>query len=186
MAYIHTISMDKAEGLVKSNHESNPKATGIHYETGRVLGLWPELQSLESRRYELVMLRETALPRSVKEMIGATVSASNHCDYCVQHHVAMMVEAGVDAAEVWLIVEDYTQAGLDDKTQAILAFALTGRPDLTQQTNVDRLCSLGCSDREILEAVIVAGFFRDYNLRVSILGLELEDWFKPILRNVKS
>ena len=42
------------------------------------------------------------------------------------------------------------------------------------------LRGLGWEDREILEAVLVAGLFHDYNLRVSLLGLELEDWFVPI------
>ncbi|MDH3689638.1 MAG: hypothetical protein OEU36_09205, partial [Gammaproteobacteria bacterium] len=82
----------------------------------------------------------------------------------------------------WQVTDDYTQARVDERTQALLEFALTARPDLTNQTDVDKLKALGISDREILEAVVVAGFFRDYNLRVSILGLELEDWFHGVPR----
>ena len=53
---------------------------------------------------------------------------------------------------------------------------------MREQKDVDHLRELGLSDRQILEAVIVAGYFRDYNLRVSLLGLELEDWVTPVPR----
>ena len=34
----------------------------------------------------------------------------------------------------------------------------------------------GWSDRQILEMVMIAALFEDYNARVNLLGLELEDW----------
>ena len=150
------------------------------YETERLLSLWPELRDLEQRRYEQIMVVKSALPRTIKEMIAATVSAANRCDYCVEHHVALMVEAGIEPDKAWQVADDYRRAGLDEKSRALLDFVLNPRLILTEQKDVDHLRELGLSDRQILEAVIVAGFFRDFNLRVSLLGLELEDWFEPV------
>ena len=59
---------------------------------------------------------------------------------------------------------------------ALLDFVGTTRADQSRPEAVDVLRGLGWEDREILEAVLVAGLFHDYNLRVSLLGLELEDW----------
>ncbi|MDH3690028.1 MAG: carboxymuconolactone decarboxylase family protein, partial [Gammaproteobacteria bacterium] len=145
MPYIKTISDDEAEGIVKKNYESSRKANGANYSTERILSLWPKVQTMENRRYQAVMLDTSELTRATKEMIGAAVSAANNCDYCVQHHVSMMVEAGVDPSTAWQVADDYTQARVDERTQALLEFALTARPDLTNQTDVDKLKALGIS-----------------------------------------
>ena len=165
---------------LKSGDPGETSGTGSTrtYETERVLRLWPEVHDLEQRRYEQLMVAKSALPRPIKEMIAATVSAANRCDYCVEHHVALMAEAGIKPKRAWQVAEDYRRAGLDEKTRTLLDFVLNPRPMLSEQKDVDRLRELGLSDRQILEAVIVAGYFRDYNLRVSLLGLELEDWFE--------
>ena len=74
--------------------------------------------------------------------------------------------------------DDVSATPIDDKTRAMLDYATTDRADQATEADVDRLRALGWSDRQILEMIIVAGFFHDYNMRVSIFGLELEDWAK--------
>ncbi len=91
---------------------------------------------------------------------------------------AMMTEAGVDPETAHAIAEDYVSSGLDERTRAMLDFALTERPDLRTRADVDEPRRLGFEDRQILEMIVVAGFLRDDKLRVSIFGPELEDWTK--------
>jgi alkylhydroperoxidase family enzyme len=57
----------------------------------------------------------------------------------------------------------------------MLDLAVTERADLSSTEEIERLRRLGLDDRQMLEVIIVAGFFRDYNLRVSIFGLQIED-----------
>ena len=47
--------------------------------------------------------------------------------------------------------------------------------EATGPEEADRLRRLGLDDRQVLETIVVAGFFRDYNLRVSIFGLQIEE-----------
>ena len=50
---------------------------------------------------------------------------------------------------------------------------LEDMPDSAEE--IERLRRLGLDDRQMLEVITVAGFFRDYNLRVSIFGLQIAD-----------
>lgn len=175
MTYIRTVSDEEAEGAVARAYEESRRTSGGIYATDRLLSLWPDVLAMEKGRYQTVMLAPSALTRAEKEMIATAVSAANRCGYCVHHHKASMLEAGVDPRVAQAIAEDYTAAGFDERTRAMLDFVLTERPDLSAQVNIDRLRELGFDDRQILEMIVVAGFFHDYNLRVSIFGLELED-----------
>ena len=170
MTFIRTIGDDEAEGAVAKVYQK-ANADGGVYETTRLLSLWPEAMVMEGRRYQTVMLDETDLSRAEKEMIATVISAKNHCTYCWKHHMQSVVNAGGNARVARQLVDDF-----DARTRAMLDFATMARPDEATEGTVERLREHGFSDRQILEIIIVAGFFEDYNLRVSIFGLELEDW----------
>ncbi len=87
-----------------------------------------------------------------------------------------VVAAGGNARVARQLVDDYPNADIDARTRAMLDFATTPRPHEATEGTVERLREHGFSDRQILEIIVVAGFFEDYNLRVNIFGLELEDW----------
>ena len=173
MTFIRTIGDDEAEGAVAKVYAN---ANGGIYETTRLLSLWPEAMVMEGRRYQTVMLDETALTRAEKEMIATVISAKNRCAYCWKHHMQSVVDAGGNPRVARQLVDDFANADIDARTRAMLDFATMPRPDEATQGTIDRLREHGFSDRQILEIIIVAGFFEDYNLRVSIFGLEPEDW----------
>lgn len=174
MTYIRTVAESEATGALARSYEQSRQALGRVFETERLLSLWPEALAMEKRRYQTVILADTRLSRGEKEMIATAVSAANQCAYCVHHHKQSMIEAGIDVETASTIASDYRTADLDARTRAMLDFAVTERPDLSGLEAIDRLREVGVDDREMLEIIIVAGFFRDYNLRVSIFGLEIE------------
>ena len=137
---------------------------------------------MERRRYQTVMVDDSTLTRAEKELIAVAVSAANRCRYCLVHHAAMAIEAGAERAAVETIAADPRGARLAPRLRAMLDFALAERPDQASQADVDGLRANGFDDRQVLEIVLVAGLFRDYNFRVSILGLELEPWFAAARR----
>lgn len=175
MTFIRTIGDDEAAGAVAKVYQK-AKAEGGVYETTRLLSLWPEAMVMEGRRYQTVMLDETDLSRAEKEMIATVVSAKNRCTYCWKHHMQSVVDAGGNPRVARQLVDDYANADIDARTRAMLDFATTARPHEATEGTVERLRENGFSDRQILEIIVVAGFFEDYNLRVSIFGLEIEDW----------
>ena len=174
MTYIRTVAEEEATGALARAYQQSRQALGRVFETEKLLSLWPEALAMEKRRYQTVILADTNLTRGEKEMIATAVSAANRCAYCVHHHKQSMVEAGVGEDTANAIATDYRTADLDARTRAMLDFAVTERPDLSGPAEVERMRGLGIDDRRMLEIIIVAGFFRDYNLRVSIFGLEIE------------
>lgn len=174
MTYIRSVAESEATGALARSYEQSRQARGRVFETEKLLSLWPEALAMEKRRYQTVILAETRLSRGEKEMIATAVSAANRCAYCVHHHKQSMIEAGVEEVIATAIATDYRTADLDVRARAMLDFAVIERPDLSGPEEIDRLRELGIDDRQMLEIIIVAGFFRDYNLRVSIFGLEIE------------
>lgn len=175
MTYIRTIDEDEATGAVARAYRQSRRARGRIFETEKLLSLWPEVMAMEKQRYQTVMLAASRLTLAEKEMIATAVSAANRCAYCVHHHRQMMIEAGVGEETAKAIAEGDRPTELDERTRAMLDLAVTERADLSSAEEIERLRRLGLDDRQMLEVIIVAGFFRDYNLRVSIFGLQIED-----------
>ena len=61
----------------------------------------------------------------------------------------MMVEAGVVEEMAAAIAKDYMTADLDERTRAMLDFAVTERPDLSGPEEVARLRQAGLDDRQM-------------------------------------
>ena len=176
MTFIKTVADHEAEGAVKRAYDANREMFGNVYETTRMLSPWPEALSVEARRYQTLMLDDSALSRAQKEMIATVVSVKNECEYCYTHHMASMISAGVEAGLARAIRDDHTTAAIDSKHRAMVEFVTMERPDQASQDHVDGLRKRGWSDRQILEITMIAALFEDYNTRVSLLGLDIEDW----------
>lgn len=71
------------------------------------------------------------------------------------------------------------QAELDDKTLAILSYAvkLTANPNCVTDEDVNHLKEKGCSDLEILDVCQIASYFNFVNRMAEGLGVKLEDNF---------
>ena len=176
MTFIATVADDQAEGAVKRAYEASREMYGHVYETTRMLSPWPEALSVEARRYQTLMLDDSALSRAQKEMIATVVSVKNACEYCYTHHTASMMNAGIEAGLARAIRDDYTTAAIDSKHRAMVEFVTMERPGEASRDDVDALRKRNWSERQILEIVMIAALFEDYNTRVNLLGLELETW----------
>lgn len=125
--------------------------------------------------FRTVMLGETEIPRELKEMIAVVVSKANNCHYCVAVHSFSLQLLGLEEERVEQITRDYLQADLDERTKAILDFAVkvSKAADEVGEEEVDSLRRLGLSDGEILEIVTVVAMFNAINRVADALGVEL-------------
>ena len=75
-------------------------------------------------------------------------------------------------------MEDYRTADLDEKTRALMDFAVlvTREPSSLGPGNVAALREVGWADPEILTATEVIGFFNYYARMADALGVEPEDF----------
>jgi uncharacterized peroxidase-related enzyme len=74
------------------------------------------------------------------------------------------------------IIDDWREAGIDARLQAMLAFAdkLTLDPRAMRRDDVDALREVGLDDRAILETVEVTAYFNFVNRLADGLGVALE------------
>jgi uncharacterized peroxidase-related enzyme len=112
-----------------------------------------------------LMLGESGLSKAEREMIAVTVSAINHCHYCLTSHGAALRRRAEDPALGETIAQNWRAADLDARRKAMLAFAtkLTEAPDKIEEADRAALRRAGFSDRDIWDIAAVASFFNMSN-----------------------
>jgi uncharacterized peroxidase-related enzyme len=126
-------------------------------ETGRALNELAEI---------LLHDENNTLSRGEREMIGAYVSSENDCFFCQHVHGAMAQHYfGCDMQLIDLIKENYQLAPISDKLKALLAIAGSvqkGGKYVTRE-EIDHAKSIGATDKEIHDTVLIAAAFCMFN-----------------------
>lgn len=91
------------------------------------------------------------------------------------HGGSLRQETG-DEALTRQIIQDYRKAQVDDRTMQMLRFAekLTRRPREMSRADVAPLREAGMSDEDILDLVLVVGYFSYINRMGTALGVDPE------------
>ena len=112
------------------------------------------VKSNDERRYELATLAAARRLRS---------------SYCALAHGKILAEKFYDADTVRRLPE-----GLDEADRAVMAFAEQVAADATSvtQADVDRLRSLGLSDRDIVDVALAAAARCFFSKTLDALGIE--------------
>src|SRR5436190_3901889 len=69
-----------------------------------------------------LMLGESGLSKTEREMIAVAVSAINHCHYCLTSHGAALRQRARDPELGELVAQNYRAAGLQPRQKAMLDF----------------------------------------------------------------
>lgn len=112
-----------------------------------------------------LMLGESGLSKTEREMIAVAVSAINHCHYCLTSHGAALRQRAGDPVLGDAIVHNYRAANLEPRQKAMLDFAagLTEAPAKVEEADRERLRRAGFSDRDIWDIAAVASFYNMSN-----------------------
>lgn len=113
------------------------------------------------------------LTRGEREMIGAYVSSQNDCFFCQNVHGAMAQHYfECDTQLIDDIKKDYQSAPISDKLKALLSIAGSvqkgGKYVTTAQVGYAK--SLGATDKEIHDTVLIAAAFCMFNRYVDGLN----------------
>ena len=81
MAYIDTIDIDDAEGIVKEEYRKGIKRSGKVYNILKIMSRSPLALKESMRLYLAIMFGESDLTRSQREMLATVVSQINNCHY---------------------------------------------------------------------------------------------------------
>ena len=81
MAYIDTIEIEDAEGIVKQEYDKGVQRSGRVFNILKIMSLSPAVLKESIRMYLAIMYGESELSRAQREMLATVVSQVNHCYY---------------------------------------------------------------------------------------------------------
>ncbi len=120
-----------------------------------------------------LMQGESELTPAEREMISVVVSAENHCLYCLVSHGADLRQALGDGILGDRITFDYRRAGLNERTTAMLDYAvkITRHPVECTEADIEHLRSLGFSDEAIFDIAEITAMYNFTNRLASATGM---------------
>jgi uncharacterized peroxidase-related enzyme len=120
-----------------------------------------------------ILLHEpNSLAPGERELIATYVSSQNDCYFCQTSHGAAAASHLGDAELVQKVKADFQHAAISDKLKALLVIAgkvQKGGKQVTAE-DVEHARSLGATDVEIHDTVLIAAAFSMYNRYVDGLG----------------
>lgn len=171
MPFVDTVPEDEAVG-----------ATGQMYATDReVFGFLPNLTLGFSLRPEVYAawrqlngaIKHTMDPRRYEL---ATVAAAGRLrsSYCALAHGSILLGRFLDAASVTALVTDHRAAGLTDQEVAVmdLAAQVVDNATAIEDSDIERLRSLGLEDAEIVDVVLAAAARCFFSKTLDALGVQ--------------
>jgi uncharacterized peroxidase-related enzyme len=122
---------------------------------------------------EVLLQTPGTLSLAERELIATYVSSRNDCHYCQTSHGALAAyHLGGNEELVTGVKRDFESAAISEKLKALLAIAgkvqLSGKAVLHE--DVERARSLGATDQEIHDTVLIAAAFCMYNRYVDGLA----------------
>lgn len=133
----------------------------------------PETAKPMNELAEALLRSENSLTRGERELIATYVCYLNDCFYCQNAHGALAMhymECNLDFIDG--IKKDMQGSAISDKLKSLLAIAGSvqkGGKHVTPQ-QIEKAKSLGATDREIHDTVLIAAAFCMFNRYVDGLG----------------
>lgn len=133
----------------------------------------PETAAPLNALAEVLLRSDEGLTKGERELIATFVSARNDCFFCKSIHGAVAQYYFPEAQTlVQQVQQDYLTAPISEKMKALLAIAesvqLSGK--LVTPDEVEQARSLGATDLEIHDTVLISAAFCMFNRYVDGLG----------------
>lgn len=120
----------------------------------------------------ILLYEPNLLSRGERELIATFVSSRNGTTFCALSHGAAAANHFGDPSVVECVKEDFPTAPISPKLKALLAIAAKVREDgkLVTESDVLAARTLGATDMEIHDRVLIAAAFSMYNRYVDRLA----------------
>ncbi|MCJ7455624.1 peroxidase-related enzyme [Candidatus Bathyarchaeota archaeon] len=174
LAWIKTISEDKATGDLKRTYEEVLRSRGKISNIMRVQSLNPNALKAFLELYVNLMYGKSGLSRSEREMIATAISAHNRCDYCVSHHGEALRFYVKDGDQLEAFKRGQLPEKTEMRTKALIDYALrlTVEPSSVVNGDLEALHRVGLNDSEILDLVLLTAYMNYVNRVAKGLGVE--------------
>ena len=172
--------------FVKEGDESNPDISLLYKEINDELqiGKIPNILKTTSidppiakwfwEGVKIILLRESSIPRTLKESIAVVVSNANSCNYCTHAHSMLLQLMGFDDEKINDLKNNFEN--FPEKEKAVLNYALKINNSANKITSDDHkiLINCGYDDKQIVEITSVVAAFNWANIIADALGTEME------------
>ena len=172
--------------FVKEGDESNPDISLLYDEINDELqiGKIPNILKTTSidppiakwfwEGVKIILLRESSIPRTLKESIAVVVSNANSCNYCTHAHSMLLQLMGFDDEKINDLKNNFEN--FPEKEKAVLDYALKINNSANKTTSDDHkiLTNLGYDDKQIVEITSVVAAFNWANIIADALGTDME------------
>lgn len=175
--FIETIPPQEATGSLEEIYSSLTKNRGKVADIYKAQSLNPEVMHQNMMLYIELMFGSSPLKRYQREMMAVIVAVYNKCEYSIAHHSEALSHFWKDERMINTIIDDHRKAPIGEGNLALCSYARALSANKSRkkiQKHVDRLKALGLSDREILDATLIIGYFNFKVRLVKGLGVELE------------
>ena len=179
LSWIEEIELTEAEGKLAETYARLMEKRGKVSNILQVQSLNPDSLDRHLDLYMTIMFGKSGLSRAEREAIAVVVSATNDCEYCINHHT--------DALRRHIKDEDILQALASADGLEILeprlgnivihAEKLTSAPAAMTESDLDPLRAEGLTDSDILDITLVVAYFNFVN-RIALglgVGFTLEE-----------
>lgn len=184
MPRINIINETEANDQLKLLYDDISKTRGGVAEVLKIHSLLPETLKDHYNLYTTLMFKSrfTGISRKLLEMIAVTVSSTNNCQYCIEHHSIPLMSILKDEILLKAIQKrdwNFLVRKLDDKVLKVLLLAdkITSLPSEIYEYEINDLKLVGFNEQQILHIVLVINYFNFVNRNVLTLGVELEPNF---------
>jgi uncharacterized peroxidase-related enzyme len=165
MSWIEEIEVTEAEGRLAEVYAELLEKRGKIANILQVHSLNPNALASHVDLYMSIMFGKSGLSRAEREAIAVVVSASNDCEYCVNHHTEALRRYIKDEDTLQILASADGLEVLEPRLGNIVLHAekLTSAPAAMTESDLDPLRVEGLSDQDILDVTLVVAYFNFVN-----------------------
>jgi uncharacterized peroxidase-related enzyme len=174
MAYLDLPTFEEMSPEIQERARPILEKTGQLGEIFQLLALDEKVYFSTDMMVQNYLLKETLLSYEIKEAIALLISKENSCKMCVGVHKNIAKMLGLSEAKIEEILAGVDAMSNSDKEKALLKFCIrAAQKDNYKMTqdDIDAMKALGWSDKELLEAVAIVGYFNYINTLSNVFGL---------------
>ena len=179
LSWIEIIDIEGATGTLKEVYENIERKRGKVGNILKIHSLYPESMQAHLDLYVTIMFGKSVrfLSREERELIALTVSITNFCKYCIQHHAEALNYYWKDRDKLKNYIKDVNSLDCSKRLRSILNYSikLTKTPHLMNKEDIQILQTIGLTDKEILNVNLITCYFNFVNRIASGLGVEFDE-----------
>ena len=173
MSWIEEIEVGDAGGRLAEMYAELIAKRGKISNILKVHSLNPQAMSDHLDLYMTLMFGKSGLTRGEREAIAVVVSATNECEYCINHHTESLRHYVDDEEVLSMLATGDGLETLEPRLSNIVRHAerLTAAPGAMTESDLEELRAVGLDDKDILDLTLIVGYFNFVNRIAVGLGV---------------